>query len=245
MGVRDIAVVYSKGAPHIVAEVTGKLPAFTKQYLEDFFVRSGAGGNALPVLWCRVGKPGQYTVYFDGPGMCCTRASVGDYIILCTYQLTAAGALDIVRDFKKWGENCMRGNTPEQRACLDVQKAHMEALAHAELRQASEKHSRPEQGSTAPVLDGSLKVPYYKLKIEHPLTLDAPYTAECGDVIAALGLTYAEGNIMKALWRIGQHRKGRGKPGGSVKYDRDKIVAMAHMLEKEAQYGAVVKEDDE
>jgi hypothetical protein len=43
-------------------------------------------------------------------------------------------------------------------------------------------------------------VSYYLVKIESPKRLD-PYTAECEDIIEALGMTFAEGCAFKAIWR--------------------------------------------
>ena len=46
-------------------------------------------------------------------------------------------------------------------------------------------------------------VNYYKVPITHPTTEGVkPYVAECNDIIEALGMTYAEGNVFKAIWRM-------------------------------------------
>lgn len=66
---------------------------------------------------------------------------------------------------------------------------------------------------------------YYKVFVAHPTTPGtAPYVAECNDVIEALGLNYAEGNVMKAIWRIAAARQGNGKPGNTAVYDAEKVV---------------------
>ena len=44
-------------------------------------------------------------------------------------------------------------------------------------------------------------VSYYKARVAAPLSGCAPYVAECNDIIEALGMTYAEGNAFKAIWR--------------------------------------------
>jgi hypothetical protein len=45
-------------------------------------------------------------------------------------------------------------------------------------------------------------VSYYKVRIEHPTTVGArSYIAECNDIIEALGMTFAEGEAFKAIWR--------------------------------------------
>jgi hypothetical protein len=43
-------------------------------------------------------------------------------------------------------------------------------------------------------------VNYYLVEVPHPKRLE-PYTAECEDIIEALGMTFAEGCEFKALWR--------------------------------------------
>jgi hypothetical protein len=50
-----------------------------------------------------------------------------------------------------------------------------------------------------------------------------PYTAECIDIIEALNLNFAEGNILKAIWRSAGKRLGGGKPGTSALYDAEKV----------------------
>jgi hypothetical protein len=45
-------------------------------------------------------------------------------------------------------------------------------------------------------------VSYYRVTITQPTSPDIlPYTAECNDIIEALGMNYAEGNAFKAIWR--------------------------------------------
>lgn len=59
-----------------------------------------------------------------------------------------------------------------------------------------------------------LSVDYYKVKISDPISKQDAYTAECIDIIEALGMTYAEGNAFKAIWRkcaaraLGVSKKG-------------------------------------
>lgn len=70
---------------------------------------------------------------------------------------------------------------------------------------------------------------YYKVKVEKPTSEGVePYTAECNDIIEALELNFAEGNILKALWRRANARKGNGKEGfEDGKYDAEKMVFFA------------------
>ncbi len=44
-------------------------------------------------------------------------------------------------------------------------------------------------------------VSYYRVNVNDPTSGGLPYTAECNDIIEALGMNYAEGNAFKALWR--------------------------------------------
>ena len=69
-------------------------------------------------------------------------------------------------------------------------------------------------------------VNYYLVDIPDPKRL-SPYTAECEDIIEALGMTFAEGNAFKAIWRSCAARTlGLLKPGHDVEgiYDAEKVV---------------------
>lgn len=66
---------------------------------------------------------------------------------------------------------------------------------------------------------------YYVVEITDPKRL-APYTAECEDIIEALGMNFAEGNAFKAIWRSCAARNlGNIKPGSDQKgiYDAEKV----------------------
>jgi len=68
-------------------------------------------------------------------------------------------------------------------------------------------------------------VNYYIVEVPDPKRL-APYTAECEDIIEALGMTFAEGCAFKALWRscaartLGKQKKGQDEAGV---YDAEKV----------------------
>lgn len=68
-------------------------------------------------------------------------------------------------------------------------------------------------------------VSYYQVDIKAPTTKGrAPYTAECNDIIEALGMNYAEGNAFKALWRKAAARTlGKAKAGNTALYDAEKV----------------------
>lgn len=58
-------------------------------------------------------------------------------------------------------------------------------------------------------------VDYYKCRVADPIDPNAaPYTAESIDIIEALGMTFAEGEAFKAIWRT-----CTGRMGGAVKAD--------------------------
>lgn len=70
-------------------------------------------------------------------------------------------------------------------------------------------------------------VDYYKVPITSPTTpYTIPYTAECNDIIEALGMNYAEGNAFKAIWRkAAQRTLGKAKAGAKADglYDSEKV----------------------
>lgn len=57
-------------------------------------------------------------------------------------------------------------------------------------------------------------VDYYKCHVADPIGKGKPYTAESIDIIEALGMTFAEGEAFKAIWRT-----CTGRMGGAVKAD--------------------------
>ena len=82
-------------------------------------------------------------------------------------------------------------------------------------------------------------VSYYKVAIASPTSGGNEYTAECNDIIEALGMNYAEGNAFKALWRRAAARMGKSKKGYTDGlYDAEKVVFFGERLvaqEKAAQ----------
>lgn len=73
-------------------------------------------------------------------------------------------------------------------------------------------------------------VNYYKVYVANPTTLDQPYYAEANDIIESLGLTFAEGNLLKAVWRIAADRNGKKKKGNNSVYDAEKLVFFANRV---------------
>lgn len=78
-------------------------------------------------------------------------------------------------------------------------------------------------------------VDYYKLHVSNPTTYKDEYDCECNDIIEALNMTYAEGNIFKAVWRTAAARKGNGKVGHTSLYDAEKIVFFGNRLIAQAK----------
>lgn len=80
-----------------------------------------------------------------------------------------------------------------------------------------------------------LSVDYYRVDIDHPTSGGDPYTAECNDIIEALNMTYAEGNVVKAIWRRAAERTlGKRKKGNNSKYDAEKAFFFSgRILEQE------------
>jgi hypothetical protein len=69
-------------------------------------------------------------------------------------------------------------------------------------------------------------VNYYIVAIEKPKRLP-PYEAEAEDIIEVLGMSFAEGNVFKALWRsCAESALGLHKPGANTDgvYDAEKMV---------------------
>lgn len=65
---------------------------------------------------------------------------------------------------------------------------------------------------------------YYRIEVPNPISDElAPYIAECGDIIEALNMTFAEGEAFKAIWRLAAGRLGKGKQGNTPQYDADKV----------------------
>lgn len=80
-------------------------------------------------------------------------------------------------------------------------------------------------------------VSYYKVRVTNPTTPGVlPYDAECNDIIEALGMTFAEGNAFKAIWRACAARKGQAKQGyvDSV-YDAEKVVFFGQRMLAQAR----------
>lgn len=69
-------------------------------------------------------------------------------------------------------------------------------------------------------------VSYYQASVDSPISGGSAYTAECGDIIEALGMDFNEGNAFKAIWRKCAARNlGKKKKGYTDGlYDAEKVV---------------------
>ena len=79
---------------------------------------------------------------------------------------------------------------------------------------------------------------YYKVYVKNPTTLEAPYEAECNDIIESLKMTFAEGNAFKGIWRKAKARQGVKKKGyDNGLYDSEKVVFFGERMVVEAKEG--------
>lgn len=86
-----------------------------------------------------------------------------------------------------------------------------------------------------PELSGGL-VSYYLSWVAHPQRPEqAPYMAECEDIIESLELNPDEANIFKEIWRTANARKGNGKPGNTAVRAAEKYVHYGQRLLRRAR----------
>ncbi len=83
-------------------------------------------------------------------------------------------------------------------------------------------------------------VNYYLCEVKEPKRPEIkPYTAECEDIIQALGMTFSEGCAFKAIWRSCAERElGLAKLGGDAVYDAEKTVHYGNLMIKERRMRA-------
>lgn len=88
---------------------------------------------------------------------------------------------------------------------------------------------------TAEYTGGS--VSYYQVRITAPTSGGDAYTAECNDIIEALGMNYAEGNAFKAIWRrCAARHLGKAKAGyKDGLYDAEKVVFFGQRMVAQEQ----------
>lgn len=86
--------------------------------------------------------------------------------------------------------------------------------------------------SSSKVEHTGLSSNYYSVHIDNPTTSKTPYNAECNDIIESLGMTFAEGNVFKAVWRSAAARQGKEKKGNNAQYDAEKMVFFSQRILK-------------
>lgn len=115
---------------------------------------------------------------------------------------------------------------------------------YADLRQLRDAHEDLTAPTEGVYTGGSSS--YYTLKVENTTTPNGtPYTAECNDIIEALGMNFAEGNAFKALWRrAAQRTLGLRKAGAKDDglYDAEKVEFFGARLVAQSK---AVKNDSE
>lgn len=90
---------------------------------------------------------------------------------------------------------------------------HLECPYHNDYRKDCPRCIPPHLREAKQKTGGS--VDYYKCHVADPIDENnPPYTAESIDIIEALGMTFAEGEAFKAIWRT-----CTGRMGGAVKAD--------------------------
>ncbi len=91
--------------------------------------------------------------------------------------------------------------------------------AQAPIASVAEEMAKPASGGAK--LKGNH---YYRVDVSHPISDEVqPYTAECADIIEALGMTFNEGEAFKALWRLAAGRT-LGLKKNDPQYDADKAA---------------------
>lgn len=93
---------------------------------------------------------------------------------------------------------------------------------------------------SAPEYTGA-SVSYYTVRVQNPTSGGDTYEVECNDIIEALDLNYAEGNVFKAIWRRAAERNlGLVKAGskGDGLYDAEKVVFFGQRLVEQSKQNA-------
>lgn len=151
--------------------------------------------------------------------------NVGDKVILAYPECEAHKAIE---DFIGYVEQAFDGecviykDDPEEG--FWVKNSEIELIAKAAVGQGS-KTIKPQEAEHT---GGSVN--YYKVHVANPTTLPEAYDAEANDIIESLGLTFAEGNLFKAIWRMAADRNGKKKKGNNSVYDAEKLVFFAERV---------------
>lgn len=126
-----------------------------------------------------------------------------------------------------WKLNKQMAHTPDEAAGATEGKGHPITLADLK-RDVITRYE-----ASTKLTGGSSD--YYKVRVASPTSGNDAYTAECNDIIEALGMNYAEGNAFKAVWRRAALRMGKGKPGSTLLYDSEKVEFFGKRLVEQAR----------
>ena len=96
---------------------------------------------------------------------------------------------------------------------------------------------KPEDMLNAKAEHTGLSVGYYSVvittwtnpKYQQP----EPVVIECNDIIEALNMNYACGNVFKAIWRICAAAQGKLKKGNDTIYDAEKAVFFSNRIHEQ------------
>lgn len=155
-----------------------------------------------------------------------SKFSVGDKVItICDTPQTHEGWIGFVELIIEGSAFPIHASKEGNNSVLTFKMDELELLSVA---QQSVKIDQPEYTG------GSSN--YYKVFVNNPTTLNAPYEAECNDIIEALKMTFAEGNAFKAIWRKAKARQGVQKKGyDNGLYDSEKVVFFGERMVVEAK----------
>lgn len=82
---------------------------------------------------------------------------------------------------------------------------------------------------------------YYQVAVPEPMNPELKaYTAECADIIEALGMTFNEGEAFKALWR-GAAARTLGIVKNTAQYDADKAAHYGQRVAVQVRRVTLVK----
>ncbi|AQT27911.1 hypothetical protein HWB09_gp069 [Pectobacterium phage vB_PatP_CB4] len=131
--------------------------------------------------------------------------------------------------------NCLKMSRNPHKVAFWNGQVQKYALELEQLEGVAEEEATATPSET-PELTGS-RVNYYLAYVESPQREEQDaYMAECEDIIQALGMTFDEGCIFKALWRTAAARQGNGKPGQKGVYDAEKMVHYAGRILSKAKH---------
>ena len=156
--------------------------------------------------------------------------NVGDKVILAYPECEAHKAFEDFIGFIEQvaGDECVIYKDDVEEGFW-VKNSEIELIARAPVRLEGVVHKVEIKGTLDPEHTGG-SVNYYKVHVTNPTTLPEAYDAEANDIIESLGLTFAEGNLFKAIWRMAADRNGKKKKGNNSVYDAEKLVFFAERV---------------